>query len=139
MSATMARQGGQVQLEQSNMCLAFNMAPMAKEGFLWAAINETKYLINKPRTVVREEKKRGVEFPVHNKLKAAIERHQAILCQNHSSGFLPCQNVTVKNLQTRWRCKGTGAPPHARRRQPMPPLPGTPPAPTSNKSGAELS
>ena len=30
MSATMARQGGRVQLEQSNMRLALNMAKMAK-------------------------------------------------------------------------------------------------------------
>ena len=38
MSATMARQGGRVQLEQSDMCLALNMTKMAKEGFLRAAI-----------------------------------------------------------------------------------------------------
>jgi hypothetical protein len=52
MSATMARQGGRVQLEQSDMRLALNMAKMAKAGFLRAAIEETKYLINKPRTEV---------------------------------------------------------------------------------------
>jgi len=34
MSATMARQGGRVQLEQSDMHLALNMAKMAKEGFV---------------------------------------------------------------------------------------------------------
>jgi len=33
MSATKARQGGQVQLEQSNMHLALDMAKMAKKGF----------------------------------------------------------------------------------------------------------
>ena len=33
MSATMARQGGWVQLEQSDMRLAMNMANMAEEGF----------------------------------------------------------------------------------------------------------
>jgi hypothetical protein len=38
----MARQGGRVQLKQSDMRLAFNMAKMTKEGFLWAAIYETK-------------------------------------------------------------------------------------------------
>jgi len=32
MSATMARQKGRVQLEQSDMRLALNMAKMAKEG-----------------------------------------------------------------------------------------------------------
>jgi hypothetical protein len=45
MSATMAKQGGQVQLEQSDMRLALNMAKMAKEGFSHAAIEDTKYLI----------------------------------------------------------------------------------------------
>jgi len=54
MSATMARQGGRVQLEQSNMCLAFNMAKMADGGFLRAAIEETQYLIQKPRAEVWE-------------------------------------------------------------------------------------
>jgi len=38
MSATMARQGGRVQLEQSDMSQALNMAKMAKEGFSCAAI-----------------------------------------------------------------------------------------------------
>ena len=45
MSATMARQGGRVQLEQSDMHLALNMGRMAKEGFSCAAIDETQYLI----------------------------------------------------------------------------------------------
>jgi hypothetical protein len=63
MSATMARQGGWVQLEQSNMRLALNMAKRAKEGFSRAAIEETKYLVKKPRPEVREVKKRGVQFP----------------------------------------------------------------------------
>jgi hypothetical protein len=52
MSATMVRQGGRVQLQQSNMCLALNMAKMAKEGFSRAAIEETKYLIKKPHAMV---------------------------------------------------------------------------------------
>jgi hypothetical protein len=42
MSATMARQGGQPQLEQSDMCLTLNMAKMAKEGFSRATIEETQ-------------------------------------------------------------------------------------------------
>jgi hypothetical protein len=45
MSATMASQGSQVQLEQSYMRLAMNMAKMAKEGFSRATIEDTKYLI----------------------------------------------------------------------------------------------
>jgi hypothetical protein len=41
MSATMARQGGQVQLEQSDMRHALNMAKMAQGRLLIAAIAET--------------------------------------------------------------------------------------------------
>ena len=52
MSATMARQGGRLQLEQSDMWLALNMAKMAKDGFSRAAIEETKYLIKTPRAKV---------------------------------------------------------------------------------------
>jgi len=141
MSATMARQGGRVQLEQFDMPLAWNMAKMAKEGFSRAAIEETNYLIQKPRAEVREEKKRGVEFPGHKKVKAAIQRHPAMLRQNETSGCLPCQNGTAKNPQTRWTRKVTGAPPPARRRERIPqptlPPPGTPPAPTSNTSRAQ--
>jgi hypothetical protein len=73
MSATMARQAGRVQLEQSDMRLALNMAKMAKDGFSRTAIEETKYLIKKPRAEVREEKTRGVECPGHKKVKAAIQ------------------------------------------------------------------
>jgi len=141
MSATMARHGGRVQLEQSDMRLALNMATMAKEGFSCAAIEETKYLIKKPCAEVREEKKWGVEFPGHKKVKAAIQRHPAMLHQNQTSGCLPCHNGTGMNPQTRWTCKGPGAPPPTRRREripePTPPPPGTPPAPTCNTSGAQ--
>jgi hypothetical protein len=141
MSATMARQGGQVQLEQSNTRLALNMAKMAKEGFSRAAIVESKYLIRKPRAKVRKAKKWAVEFPGHKKVKASIQRHSAILRQNQISSCLPCQNGTPENLETSWRCKGTGAPPPAQRREQIPeptaPPPGTPPAPTSNTSGTK--
>jgi len=143
MSATMARQGCRVQLEQSDMRLVLNMAQLAKEGFSRAAIEETKYLIKKPRAKVREEKKRGVEFPGHKKVKAAIQRHPAMLRHNQTPGCLPCQNGTAKNPQTLWGRKGTGAPPPVRRRvrtaEPTPPPPGTPPAPTCNTSGAQPS
>jgi len=143
MSATMARQGGRVQLEQADMCLALNMPKMAKEGFSRAAIEETKYLIKKPRADDREEKKRGVEFPGHKTVKAAIQRHPAMLRYYKTPGCLPFQNGTAKNAQTRWRRKGTGAPPTTGRRvrtpEPTPPPPGTPPAPTGNTSGAQPS
>jgi len=52
MSTTMARQGGQVQLEQSNMHLALNMGKMAKGGFSHAAIEETQYLMKNPHAKV---------------------------------------------------------------------------------------
>ena len=52
MSATMARQGGGVQLEQSDMRLALNMAKMAKGGISRAAIKETQQLIKNPCTEV---------------------------------------------------------------------------------------
>ena len=57
MAATMARQGGCVQLEQSDMRLALKMANMAKEGFSRAAIEETQQLIRKPPAEFRDEKK----------------------------------------------------------------------------------
>jgi len=143
MSATMARQRGRVQLEKSDMRLALNMARMATEGFSRAAIEETKCLIKKPCAEVREEKKWGVQFPGHKKVKAAVQRHPAMLRQNQTSGCLPCRNDTAKNPQTRWRRKGTGASPPDRCREPTPeptpPLPGTPPAPTNNSSAVQLS
>jgi hypothetical protein len=149
----MARQGGHVQLEQSDMRLAFNIAKMAKGGLLRAAVEETQYLIKKPGAEVPEEKKWGVEFPGHNTVKAAIARHPAMLRQNLTPGCLPCQNDTTKNPQTRWRRKGTGAPAPNRSRQqnpeqnpeptpaptpePTPALPGTPLTSTGNTSGAQ--
>jgi len=146
MSATMARQGGWVQLEQSDMRLVLNMSKMANEGFSHTVIEETKYLIKKPRAEVREEKMRGFEFSGHNKVKAAIQRHPAMLRQNQTSGCLPCQNGTAKNPQTRWRRKGTGAPPptqcRVRTLELTPDPPGTPPAtptPTGDTSRAQPS
>ena len=73
MSATMARHGGQVQLEQSDMHLALNMAKIAKRGFSHASIEETQFLTMKPGAEVREEKKRGVESTKHKNVKAAME------------------------------------------------------------------
>ena len=102
MSATMARQGGQVQLEQSDMRLALNMAKMAKEGVSRATIKEMKYLIQNQHAEVREEKKRGVEFPGHKTVKAVIQRHPAMLRQNQTASCLPCQNGTAKYPQTCW-------------------------------------
>jgi hypothetical protein len=40
MTVTMAKQGGNVQLKQSDMCPALNLGKMAKGGFLRTAIQE---------------------------------------------------------------------------------------------------
>jgi len=133
MSATIARPGGRVQLEQSDMRLALNMANMAKEGFLRAAIEEMQYLIKKSRAGVREEKNRGDEFPGHRKVKAAMERHPTMIHQNHTDGWLPCQSSTGRNPLTCWRRKGKGAHPPVWGRHSTPDpthtLPATPSAP----------
>jgi len=141
MSATMARQGGRVQLEQSDMHLALDVAKMSKEGLSRVTIEEMQFLIKRPCAEVREEKKWGVEFPGDRMVKAAIERHLAMLGQNQMAGCLPCQHGMPKNPQTQWRHRGTGTPPPDRHRQPTPeatpPLGKTPPAPTGNSSGAQ--
>jgi len=120
MSATMARQGDRVQLEQSNMGLALNMAKMAKGGFSLAAIQETHYLIKRPHAEVQEEKKSGVQFTGHQMVNAARERHITTVHQNHTDWFLPCNHVTAKHPQTCLRCKWTGAFQADRHRQSTP-------------------
>jgi hypothetical protein len=75
--------------------------------------------------------KRGIEFPAHDKVKVAIQRHTARHRQNQTSGYLHWQYCTPKNPQPRWRHIGTGAAP-----------PVTPPAPhgaTGNTSGTQPS
>jgi hypothetical protein len=91
----MARQGGRVQLEQSDMRLVLNMAKMAKEGFSRAAIEERQQLIKKPCAEVQEDKKRGGVFPGHNMVNAAMERHPAMVRENQMDGCLPCQHGTA--------------------------------------------
>jgi len=136
-------QGGQVQLEQSDMCLALNMAKMATGGFSCAAMEETQFLIKKLQAKVREEKKWGVEFPGHKNVTAAMERHLAMLRENQTDGCLPCQDGTAQNPQTRWWRKGTAVPPPERLRQPTPePRPhpaGTPPVPPGDNAAARVS
>jgi len=91
MSATMARQGGQVQLEQSDMRRALNVAKMAKEGVLHATIEEMQYLMKQPVAKVRNEKKWGVEVPGHEDVKAAMKKHLAMVCGNQMDGCIPYQ------------------------------------------------
>jgi len=104
---------------------------------------EMQYLIKKPGPKVREQKKRGVEFPWYKKVKTAKGRNPAMICHNHTARYLPCQNGTATDPQTRWRCKGIGALSLNKCRQPTeespPPLPGKPPAPPGNISGPQCS
>jgi len=132
MLATMARRGARVQLEQSDMRIAMNMAKVDKGGFSRSTMEGTNQHITKRRGDVREEMKRGVKFPRYQKVKAAIDRHPAIVEENQWDGCLPCQNGTAKNLETRWRCKGMGAP----LPEQAPPLPGMPSAPPGGNGGA---
>jgi len=139
LSATMARQRGWVQQEQSDMCLALNMSKMAEGRLLRTAIEEMEYVIKQPWAEVREEKKWGVEFPVHKMVKAVIKRHLAMVYKNHTAGCLPCPNGTAKYRQTPWRRKGTGAPPPEPAVPPPRGLPpsGTPPAPPAHTNEYE--
>jgi len=143
MSATIASQRGRVQVEQSDMCLAMNITKMTKGGFSCAATDESQYLFNIPRVIVRQQMTWGVGFPGNTEVKAAIWWQPAMLRQNHSDGCLPCQNGTAKNLQTHCRCTAPGAPPPNRCRQlspeHLPPLPGMPPAPPGYNAAAQCS
>jgi len=68
MSATMAREGGRVQLELSDVRLALNIDKMAQHDCSRATTKETKYLNKKPLGEVREENKWGVEFRGHKRV-----------------------------------------------------------------------
>jgi len=139
----MERQGGRVQLEKSDMRLALNMAKMAKWGVSRAAIEETQVLVKKPSAEVREEKMRGVEFQWHTNVKAAMERHQAILGETQTDGCLPSHNGTAQNPHTRWRHRDKGAPqqewlrPQTPEPRPYPPEP--PPMPHIANAAAPVS
>jgi hypothetical protein len=61
----MARQGGWVQVEQSNMHLVLIIAKMATGDCLCAATEETQYLIKKPHANVPEEIQQAMKFPGH--------------------------------------------------------------------------
>jgi len=110
---------------------------------LHSEIEETQYVITEPCAEVWEEKKLVVGFPGNKELKPVMERHLAILRQNHPDGCLSCQYGTAKNPQKHWRLMGTGAPPPDRHRQPtpepMPPVPGSPPMPPGNNARAQRS
>jgi len=135
MSPSMARQGGQVQLEQSNRRLALNMAKIAKGGCSHTAMKEMRQLRTKPLAEVREDQKLVVEFPGHRKVKAAMNRHPTMVCENWTDGCLPSRNGTGKNPQTHMSGTGTRAhPPDL-----ATPSPRTPPALAGGKEGAQSS
>jgi len=81
MSAAMARRGGRVQQELSDMRLASNMAKMANGTCSPTIMEELYSLMKKPHAKVREVKKRGVECVRHPLVKAAIEIHRPCLVE----------------------------------------------------------
>jgi len=131
----MARQGGWVQLEQSDMRLAMNMAIIAEAGFSCAAFGEMTQLIKECRAEVREEKTQEAVFPEHKKAKAAIKRRPVIVRENQTDRCLPYHNSRAKNAQTHWSRNGTCAPAP----QPAPPRPGTAPAPAGDSERSQSS
>jgi len=127
MSATLARQGGRIQLEQSNMLLAWNMAKLGDGGFLYTAMEEIQYLITRPHGEAQEVRKGGVKSPGHGEMKSATEKHPPMVCENQIDSCLLYENGTAKNTQTQWRGNRTGAPPPDQPRELTPdPMP-TPP------------
>jgi len=63
MSATLARQAGRIQLEQSDMCHIWNRSKMAKGGYSRAAIEETQQLIKEHRTEVKKWRSEVLTLP----------------------------------------------------------------------------
>jgi hypothetical protein len=99
-----------------------NVAKLVKGEFSCGTIVETQQRMKKHHAKVGEEKMRVVEFPGHQKVKAAMERHPAMVYSTHTAGSAPCECGTAKNPQTRWRHRRTAAPPP----EPVVPLPGKP-------------
>jgi hypothetical protein len=85
------------------------MAKIATGGFSHTSIDVTQCLVNKQHTKFREVQKWGIAFAGDTMLKAAIERHPAMLRHKKMNRFFPHQHVTAKNQQTCWRCHSAGA------------------------------
>jgi len=62
-----------------------------------------------------------------------IERHPAMVRENHTDCCLPRPNGTAKNPETCWRPKGKGTPPSRQ----VPPQPESPPAPSDDDESSE--
>jgi hypothetical protein len=58
-----------------------------------------------------------------------------MVSENQMDSCLPCQNNTIKNPQTHWRCIGTGTPPL----ELAPPSPGIPPVSPCDSERSESS
>jgi len=129
MSPTFSRQGGQVQLEQSDMHHTLNMTRIAIGGFSQASIKEIQQSIKNALTTVREEKKWWVQSHGHLNVTSAMERHLAIIRENHTHSCLPSKDGIAKNPQSCWGQKDTGAPPPK----------WAPPAPAGDNEGAQRS
>lgn len=111
MLATVTWQGDGVQLEQSDMGLALNVAKIAKVGFPHTTIKETQDQIKIPHVDVKESRKQGVQFVGHRNLKDGFERHPAMCCENQTCGCLHCHNCTTPHGQICWRYNGLIVPP----------------------------
>ena len=138
MSATVASQGGRVQLEQSDLHLAGKMAKMDIAGVLQTAIEVTQYLNIKLLPQVQQHQTHRAVFSGHETVKTAIERHPTMLCQNHTNRCLPCYNGTAVNALTHWSSNGMCVPPQDQDSQPAPEstpsLPTMPPTPLHQAS-----
>jgi hypothetical protein len=88
MPLTMALQGGQVQLEQSDKYLALNIAKMAIGWYSQAAREKTQLLLTTPGSNFGEKEKQLIKFPWHNMVKAATDRHPMMVSGNHTEGCL---------------------------------------------------
>jgi len=70
-----------LQLEQSDMHLALNMAKMSKGGFSHSGIKQTQYLVNILHATVQQGMIPAPVFPGHRKVKAAIECQPVLVVQ----------------------------------------------------------
>jgi hypothetical protein len=50
-----------------------------------------------------------VEFPGHRIVKAVSRKHPVMMYENQSDGCLSCQNDSIGNPSTHWKCQGTGS------------------------------
>jgi len=150
MSATMARQGGRVQLEQSDRCLALNMVEMAKGEFSHSAAEAMYFLIKKPPAEPREDKRR--EEKRREEPGCSLSWQWKDECSNRvTPGYAlskpHCQMPFIApmalewNRRHEWHAKGTSAPPPNGYRhmtpEPMPQLPKMPHSPTGKISGQQ--